>query len=160
MHTCTVCTPLAQRSYRHLIMEVPAPSKGFHLWWPGTILWLINSAIDWAKCSPWAQVLTSSKEIPWYLFQESTVRDWMTDASWRKWPWFRQLSWGISEYYFKCFLNNCHRNVKWVHESTWWRSAQSREPWLHAWAEVTKLSLLVCGGWSCKCFFSDALLWF
>lgn len=52
VHTCTLCTPLGQHSYRHLIMEVPAPSKGFHLWWPGTILWLINSTIDWAKCSP------------------------------------------------------------------------------------------------------------
>lgn len=95
-----------------MIMEVPAPGKGFHLLWPGTILWLINSETDCAKCSPWAQVLISSKEIPQRsLLQERTVIDWMTIASWRKWPRFRQLSRGIGGYYFKCFLNNCHWNV-------------------------------------------------
>lgn len=110
-HTCTVCTPIGQCSYYLLIMDVPAPSKGFHLWWPVKILWLINNKIDCAKCSPRGQFLHPEK-IPWYLFQESTVKDWMTDVSWRKWLWFKQLSQGISEYYFLCFLNNCHRHAK------------------------------------------------
>lgn len=58
-HTCKTeywaCAPTGQFSYCHLIMEVPAQTKCFHLLWPEKILWLINNKIDCARCSPRGQ---------------------------------------------------------------------------------------------------------
>lgn len=101
-----------QCSYRHLI-EVAAAGKGFHLLWPGTILWLINSETDCAKCSPWAQVLTSSREIPQRsLLQEKNCNRLDDRCKSERMAKVRQLSGGIGGCDFNCFLNNCHGNVE------------------------------------------------
>lgn len=91
-------------------MEVAAAGKGFHLWWPGTILWLINSETDCAKCSPWAQVLTSSREIPQRSLLQEKNCNRLDDRC--KLAKVRQLSGGIGGCDFNCFLNNCHGNVE------------------------------------------------